>query len=194
MKILLVLKSGDYTIKIIHGDITEEDTEAITNAANSHLMHGGGVAGAIVRKGGYEIQEESSRIVGSQGSIPVGKAVITGAGKLKAKYVIHTVGPVWGEGNEDKKLTSAIQSVLELGEEKGIKSVAIPAVSSGIFGFPKERAAKIILDTVISFFETQNPAYLKDVHLTNIDKYTSELFAKEAEHIAGWAKSHIERQ
>ena len=180
MKELYTLKIGDYTIKIIHGDITEEETEAITNAANSYLKHGGGVAGAIVRKGGYEIQKESDEIVKSRGPVQVGKAVITGAGKLQAKYVIHTVGPVWGEGDEDNKLKSAIKSVLELAEEHGIKSVAIPAVSSGIFGFPKERAAKIILGEVVEFFKSKKPKNLKEVHLTNIDEYTSELFVKEA--------------
>ncbi len=180
MKILHTLKRGDYVIKIIHGDIAEEDTEAITNAANSHLKHGGGVAGAIVRRGGYVIQKESDEIVAKQGPVPVGHAVITSAGKLKAKYVIHTVGPVWGEGDEDNKLKSAIRSVLELAEKQCIKSVAIPAVSSGIFGFPKERAAKIILIEVIKFFEEKNPECLKEVHLTNIDAYTSELFVKEA--------------
>ncbi len=180
MNELYTLKIGDYTVKIIHGDITEEETEAITNAANSYLKHGGGVAGAIVRKGGYEIQKESDEIVNKNGPVPVGKATITGAGKLKAKYVIHTVGPVWGEGNEDEKLKSAIRSVLKLCEEKGIQSVAIPAVSSGIFGFPKERAAKIILGEVVKFFKEKNPENLKEVHLTNIDKYTSELFVKEA--------------
>ena len=186
MKELYTLKKGDYIIKIIHGDITEEETEAITNAANSHLKHGGGVAGAIVRKGGYVIQKESDEIVRKQGPVPVGSAVITGAGNLKAKYVIHTVGPVWGEGDEDNKLKSAIRSVLELAEKRGIKSVAIPAVSSGIFGFPKERAAKIILNEVIKFFENTRPEHLKEVHLTNIDAYTSELFVKEAEKVEGW--------
>lgn len=182
MKELYSIKIGDlYVIKVIHGDITEEETEAITNAANSYLKHGGGVAGAIVRKGGSIIQKESDEIVKSQGPIPVGKAVITQAGKLKAKYVIHTVGPVWGEGEEDSKLKSAIRNVLELAENHGIKSVAIPAVSSGIFGFPKERAANIIFREVVEFLKNRKPKNLREVHLTNIDEYTSNLFLKEAQ-------------
>ena len=117
------------------GDITQQDTDAITNAANEYLKHGGGVAGAIVRRGGYEIQKESDEIVRERGPVPVGEAVVTGAGKLKAKYVIHTVGPRWGEGDEDNKLYRAIQSVLREADKLKISSVAIPAVSTGIFGF-----------------------------------------------------------
>lgn len=98
MEILREIKIDNKTLKVIKGDLTEEDVDAIVNAANSQLQHGGGVAGAIVRKGGRIIQEESNKI----GYVPVGKAAITTGGKLKAKYVIHTVGPVWGEGDEEK--------------------------------------------------------------------------------------------
>jgi len=175
MEVLKELKMGDKTVKIIQGDITEETTEAIVNAANSHLKHGGGVAGAIVRKGGYEIQEESDKI----GYVPTGSAAITGAGKLKAKYVIHAVGPVWGEGDEDNKLRSAVLSALKLAEERGIKSISIPAISSGIFGFPKERAAHIIFTTTLDFLK--NSKNIKEVHFCNIDELTANLFKKEAE-------------
>ncbi len=162
-------------IKIIHGDITQEDTDAIVNAANSYLKHGGGVAGAIVRKGGKIIQEESDKI----GYVPTGSAAITAAGKLKAKYVIHTVGPVWGEGDEDAKLESAVLSALQLAEDNKLSSVAIPAISSGIFGFPKDRAAHIIFKKSFEFLK--DSVYVKEIHLCNIDKLTSDLFVKEAE-------------
>ncbi len=162
-------------VKIIHGDITEEEVDAIVNAANSRLQHGGGVAGAIVRKGGYVIQEESNRI----GYVPVGKAAITTAGKLPAKFVIHAVGPRWGEGNEDEKLKSAVRSALELATQKGLKSISIPAISSGIFGFPKPRATKIIFETVVDFLRNEETT-LDEVRLTNIDRYTSDLFVKLA--------------
>ncbi len=175
MKVLKELKVGDKVVKVIQGDITEEDTEAIVNAANSHLKHGGGVAGAIVRKGGYEIQEESDKI----GYVPTGSAAITGAGRLKAKYVIHAVGPVWGEGDEDNKLKSAVLSALRLAEEKGIKSVSLPAISSGIFGFPKERAANIIFTTTMEFLK--GAKNVKEVHFCNIDELTASLFKEEAE-------------
>ena len=173
MNVLKELKIGEKVIKIIQGDITEEDTYAIVNAANSHLKHGGGVAGAIVRKGGYEIQEESDRI----GYVPTGSAAITGAGKLKAKYVIHAVGPVWGEGDEDNKLKNAVLSALKIAEQEGLKSVSLPAISSGIFGFPKERAAHIIFTTTVEFLE--NAKNIEEVHFCNIDKFTSELFMRE---------------
>jgi len=175
MQTLKELKLGDKIVKIILGDITEEETEAIVNAANSHLKHGGGVAGAIVRKGGRIIQEESDKI----GYVPTGSAAITTAGKLKAKYVIHAVGPVWGEGDEDNKLKSAVLSALRIAEEKGIKSVSLPAISSGIFGFPKDRAAHIIFTTAIEFLK--DAKNLQEIHFCNIDELTSNLFKQEAE-------------
>src|SRR5512135_636198 len=122
------------TIRLISADLTERDVDAIVNAANSHLQHGGGVAGAIVRKGGRIIQEESDRI----GYVPVGGAVLTTAGALQAKYVIHAVGPRMGEGDEDNKLKKAINSALALAVEKNMKSISVPAISAGIFGFPKD--------------------------------------------------------
>jgi len=179
MKVLKELKIGDKVVKIIQGDITEEDTQAIVNAANSHLKHGGGVAGAIVRKGGHIIQKESDEI----GYVPTGSAAITSAGSLKAQYVIHTVGPVWGEGDEDNKLKSAVLSALELAEENGIKSVALPAVSSGIFGFPKERAVQIIFSEAVDFLKKSK--IVKEVHFCNIDSETSQLFLKEAQKTGG---------
>ncbi len=135
------------TIRLVQGDITDRDVDAIVNAANSYLQHGGGVAGAIVRKGGQVIQEESNKI----GFTPVGTAAITGAGKLPAKFVIHAVGPRMGEGDEDSKLKNAVLSSLLLASEKGLKSISIPAVSSGIFGFPKDRCAAILVKEVAGF-------------------------------------------
>ena len=164
-------------VKVVLGDITEEEVDAIVNAANSHLKHGGGVAGAIVRKGGRIIQEESDKI----GYCPVGKAVYTSAGKLKAKYVIHAVGPRWGEGDEENKLRSAVRSALEVATQLGLKSVALPAISTGIFGYPKEEGTKVILDEVLKFLKERETT-LEEVRLTNIDEETSNLFLK---HIKG---------
>ncbi|RMF30079.1 MAG: macro domain-containing protein [Candidatus Nitrosothermus koennekii] len=134
-------------IEIIKGDITDLDVDAIVNAANSRLKHGGGVAYAIVKKGGSIIQEESDKI----GYCPVGNAVITTAGRLKAKYVIHAVGPRYGEGDEDRKLRDATLNALRLADKYNLKSIAFPAISTGIFGFPKDRCAKIMLDTVMNY-------------------------------------------
>jgi O-acetyl-ADP-ribose deacetylase (regulator of RNase III) len=136
-------KINNSVLELIEGDITELETGAIVNAANSFLKHGGGVAGAIVRKGGRIIQEESDRI----GYCPVGQAVITGAGSLKARYVIHAVGPRMGERNEDDKLRSATLSSLNLADDNHLRSVAFPAISTGIFGYPVERCARIMLAT-----------------------------------------------
>lgn len=170
----IIMENGKL-VKVVQGDITEEETEAIVNAANSHLKHGGGVAGAIVRKGGKIIQEESDKI----GYVPTGSAAITTAGKLKARYVIHAVGPVWGEGDEDRKLKNAVLSALEIAEKNGIKSVSLPAISSGIFGFPKDRAAHIIFTTAVEFLK--NARKLQEIHFCNIDELTTNLFKQEAE-------------
>ncbi len=166
-----VLDNGR-VVKVVMGDITSETTDAIVNAANSHLKHGGGVAGAIVRKGGRVIQEESDRI----GYCPVGSAVYTSAGSLPAKYVIHAVGPRWGEGNEEEKLRSAVRSALKVATQLRLESVALPAISTGIFGYPKREGTRVILDEVLRFLKEEETT-LKEVHLTNIDRETSELFA-----------------
>ncbi len=141
-------------LKLVHGDITEERVDAIVNAANSYLKHGGGVAGVIVRKGGQVIQEESDKI----GYVPVGEAALTGAGALAAKYVIHAVGPRWGEGDEDNKLRNAVQNSLKLATREGFQSISLPAISAGIFGFPKDRCAKIILETITVYLAEDHPA------------------------------------
>lgn len=136
-------------ISLIKGDITELEVDAIVNAANARLKLGGGVAGAILKKGGYSIQEECDKIGGSF----VGGAVLTGAGRLKARYVIHAVGPRLGEGDEDNKLKNATANALRLASKKGLKSIAFPAISTGIFGFPKDRCSKIMLSTTLDFLK-----------------------------------------
>ena len=128
-------------IELTKGDITALDMDAIVNAANEHLQLGSGVAGAIRRKGGPAIQRECDRI----GHCPVGGAVVTGGGELPARWVIHAVGPVWqgGGAGEAALLASAVRSALERAEEVGAKSVALPAIATGVFGFPLEQAAVI---------------------------------------------------
>ena len=142
------------TIELVQGDITNLATDAIVNAANESLQMGGGVAGAIRRRGGPAIQRECDDI----GGTPVGTAVLTTGGNLKARYVIHAVGPRWGEGDEDQKLANAVNNALKLADKKRLRSLAIPAISTGIFGFPKERAANVILSTTLS--------YVRDVNTT----------------------------
>lgn len=169
------------TIRVIKGDLTQEPVEAIVNAANEQLAHGGGVAGAIVRKGGYVIQEESHRWVQEHGPVVTGSTGITGAGSLPADYVIHAVGPVWGTGDEEAKLARAVRSALELAAEHNIASVSLPAISSGIFGFPKDLCADVILDTVIEYLAKHPNGPVQEVNLCNIDDRTASIFREEAQ-------------
>ena len=138
-------------LQLVKGDITEQSTDAIVNAANAQLILGGGVAGAIRRKGGPAIQEECNKIGGTF----VGGAVITTGGNLKAKHVIHAVGPRMGEGEEDNKLKKATINSLKIAEENNLKSIAFPAISTGIFGFPLERCAEIMLSETINYLKGQ---------------------------------------
>jgi len=132
---------------LIDGDLTEQTTDAIVNPANSELLLGGGVAGAIRRKGGPKIQEECDRL----GGTPVGTAVITTGGNLKARHVIHAVGPMMGEGDEDRKLRDATLNSLKVADQHKLKSISFPAISTGIFGYPLERCAQIMLATTIEY-------------------------------------------
>jgi O-acetyl-ADP-ribose deacetylase (regulator of RNase III) len=144
-------------VSMIQGDITKQATDAIVNAANSSLMGGGGVDGAIHRAGGSAILEECKKIVARQGRLPAGQAVITTGGNLKARYVIHTVGPIWrgGGGNEAALLKSAYYECLKAATENKIASVSFPSISTGAYGYPVDEAAEIAAGTVISFLEEQ---------------------------------------
>src|SRR5215217_5692020 len=161
--------SNDKIIRLIKGDITDQNVDVIVNPANSYLKHGGGVAGAIVRKGGKIIQTESDRI----GFVSVGSSVITTSGELPCQAIIHTVGPKMGEGNEDFKLSKSIHSSLSLASRKGYTSISIPAISSGIFGFPKDRCADILLEESINFLTNKkNNTTLQRVEFCIIDDET----------------------
>lgn len=141
------IRIKDTLVELVLGDITDQHTDAIVNAANSALVHGGGVAGAIAAKGGRQIQDESYRIA----PVPVGQAAITGAGTLKCRYVIHAVGPRMGEGDEDAKLRSATLCSLRIADEHRLGSLAFCAISTGIFGYPVDRCAAIMLETVKAY-------------------------------------------
>ena len=141
------VKIAGRTLELVEGDITEMETDAIVNAANAQLILGGGVAGAIRKKGGPEIQADCDKIGGTF----VGGAVITTGGKLKARHVIHAVGPRMGEGGEDEKLRNATLNSLKLADENHLKSITFPAISTGIFGFPIQRCAEIMLAAAIEY-------------------------------------------
>jgi O-acetyl-ADP-ribose deacetylase len=174
MEIIKEISFHDVRLRLVKGDLTEAPVDAIVNAANSHLQHGGGVAGAIVRKGGVSIQEESNRV----GYVPVGRSAITTAGRLPAKHVIHTVGPRWGEGDEEAKLRSAIRGTLLIASEHGFTSLAMPAISAGIFGFPKERCARIITGEITSFV-AEGPTSIKEIDIYLMDPEIVVFFENE---------------
>jgi O-acetyl-ADP-ribose deacetylase (regulator of RNase III) len=163
---------------LVHGDITEMDTDVIVNAANKDLILGAGVAGAIRTKGGPTIQEECNRI----GGAPVGGAAITTGGDLKARYVIHAVGPRMGEGNEDRKLADATRNSLKLANEKGLASITFPAINTGIFGFPKDRCARVMLTTVAETLKKEDTS-LKKVVFCLFGGETLQVFQNEAEEL-----------
>ncbi len=166
-------------LRLVHGDLTEEAVDAIVNAANAHLEHGGGVAGAIVRRGGPSIQAESDEWIRQHGPAGHDRPALTSAGRLPSRYVIHAVGPVWGEGDEDAKLAVAVTSALALADDQSFASLALPAISTGIFGFPKARGAGVILDAVVSFFVAHPAASLREVRITLIDGPSVRTFEDE---------------
>jgi O-acetyl-ADP-ribose deacetylase len=163
-------------ISVIKGDITMITADAIVNAANTSLLGGGGVDGAIHRKGGPKILEECMQIRNKQGGCPVGEAVITTGGNLPAEYVIHTVGPVWhgGDKNENELLASAYRNSLKLAEQHNLRKIAFPNISTGIYGFPKRPAAEIAVSTVEQFM--QSGKVIKEVIFVCYDEENFNLY------------------
>lgn len=173
-------------VSIVRGDITDQATEAIVNAANPGLMGGGGVDGAIHRAGGPAILEECRKIVAQKGRLPTGKAVISGGGNLNAGYVIHTVGPVWhgGSRNEPELLKSAYCECLQLAAGNKLDSIAFPSISTGAYGYPLDEAAKIAVSTVVSFLEEQSTS-LKEVVFVLFDARTYESYRSALQDVTG---------
>ncbi len=168
-----LFKINNVMIELVEGDITELEVDAIVNAANRYLKHGGGVALAIVRKGGEVIQKESDEYVKKHGPLPVGGVAVTSAGNLKAKYVIHTVGPRYGDPSGDEKLAKAISNSILKADELGLKSVALPAISTGVYGYPLELCARIMADTIMEIAP----------RLKSLEKIVVCLYGKEAYNI-----------
>nr|WP_294934779.1 O-acetyl-ADP-ribose deacetylase [uncultured Flavobacterium sp.] len=166
-------------IEVVKNDITKIEVDAIVNAANSSLMGGGGVDGAIHRAGGNAILEDCRKIVAKQGSCKTGQAVITTAGNLPSTYVIHTVGPVWNGGNKNErgKLADCYTNSLKLAVENNCKSIAFPNISTGIYGFPKEEAAQIAVKTVSEFLLKHNE--IEKVIFVCFDDENERLISKE---------------
>jgi O-acetyl-ADP-ribose deacetylase (regulator of RNase III) len=146
------MQINNVTLELVEGDITAMDTDAIVNAANERLVHGGGVAGIISQRGGPIIQAESDAWVRAHGPVPTGSAAITSGGNLKARHVIHAVGPIYDAVSRPAELlASAVRAALQLTDDHGLKSVALPAISTGIFGYPMEEAAQVMLQAAIAY-------------------------------------------
>jgi O-acetyl-ADP-ribose deacetylase (regulator of RNase III) len=170
---------GETEVSLLRGDITRQDVGAIVNAANSGLLGGGGVDGAIHRAGGPSILEECKQIRNLQGPCAPGNAVITGAGKLQAQYVIHAVGPIWrgGATSEADTLANAYKSCLELAAGNEVKTIAFPSISTGAYGYPLEQAAKVALSAVKEF--CLHNTSIKEVRFVLFDDYTMQAYAAE---------------
>lgn len=181
MSKLLVEKilPGGQSLQITQGDLTLEAVDAIVNAANEHLQHGGGVAWSIVRRAGDVIQKESDAWIRMHGPIPHSRPAWTSGGSLPSRFVIHAVGPVWGDGDEDKKLADAVTGSLRVADELKCKSIAFPAISTGIFGFPKDRAAGTMFKAIEDYFDTTPTSELKIIKLVLFDQSTVDAFLGE---------------
>ncbi|HEY5729286.1 MAG TPA: macro domain-containing protein [Anaerolineales bacterium] len=182
------------TIQIVQGDITTEEVDAIINAANEYLQHGGGVAWAISKRGGPAIQKESDAWIREHGSVSHSHPAWTSGGLLPSKYVIHAVGPVWRDpqdvgtgGDEDNKLTEAVTGSLQVANELNCESIAMPAISTGIFGFPKDRAAGIIFSTIEKYFSDNPLSIVKKAKLVLYDQSSVDVFIQVWE--SRWGKS-----
>lgn len=175
-EVLRETRWGPAQVQLVQGDITQEQVDAIVNAANPYLEHGGGLARVIVQKGGQIIQEESRRWVARHGPVSHDQPAYTTAGRLPAQYVIHAVGPVWGEGDEDAKLAAAVRGALRRAEELGCISLALPAISTGVFGFPKDRAARVIYQALRAYLEGNPETPLRQIRVVVYDTPTVEAF------------------
>ena len=179
MTILREIQLGEgKMLRIVQGSLTAQAVDAIVNAANEHLAHGGGLAAAIVRAGGMVIQQESDAWVRQHGPVSHAEPAYTGAGKLPCRYVIHAVGPVWRGGgcHEDADLEAAVTGALRLAERLGLESMAMPAISSGIFGYPKALAAGVIVAAAAGYLEAKTVGTLKEVRLVLLNDGSIEPF------------------
>ena len=176
-----IVLAGGKIVHIVRGNITEEQVDAIVNPANEYLRHGAGVAGAIVRAGGKVIQEQSTAFVRKNGPVDISGIAVTGAGSLPCKYVIHVCGPRYGDEDVESKLYLSFFNVLKRAGEIGIKTISIPAVSSGIFGVPKKICANSFFEAVIDYFESYPDSVTSLVRACNIDRKTTEVFEQISE-------------
>jgi len=166
-------------LQLVQGDLTHENVDAIVNAANSHLQHGGGVAGAISRAGGNIIQQESNAWIQKHGPITHTRPAFTSAGSLPCRYIIHAVGPIWGEGDEELKLRETIRGCFILAGELAIHSISFPAISTGIYRFPCGKAAQVFKEELFRFFKKNPQTGLHLVRMVVFDAQTLQTFLEE---------------
>jgi O-acetyl-ADP-ribose deacetylase len=172
---------GTTVIGTVHGDLTRQNVDAIVNAANEHLAHGGGVAAAIVRAGGPIIQDESRGWVRSHGPLGPGEAAVTSAGVMPAAHVIHVVGPRFRSGQDNEALLrTAVRAALDTAADVGATSIAIPAISAGIFGYPRAEATKVIASEVV-VWANEHEGIVNEVRLVGFDEGTTDDFARGLE-------------
>lgn len=165
-----------FELQLIQGNITQADVECIVNPANQFLKHGGGLAGLLAKKAGPALQKESNAWVKEQGHVTHHSPAYTGGGNLPFRYIIHAVGPVWGSGDEQAKLSAAVIGSIKLAEELGSTSLALPAISTGIFGYPLEEAANVILEAILAFTSEHTPVQLKMIQLILFDNLAADKF------------------
>jgi O-acetyl-ADP-ribose deacetylase (regulator of RNase III) len=171
------IRIGTTALTLVLGDITQQDTDAIVNAANSSLLGGGGVDGAIHRAGGPRILEECKAIRARQGGCPVGEAVITTGGQLRAKKIIHAVGPIWrgGTAGEDRLLSNAYRNSLHLAVTHRLRTVAFPSISTGAYGFPSVQASRIAFDTVVDF--VKGHPQMEEIRFVAFSQYDFDVYS-----------------
>lgn len=181
-----VLPTGQ-RLRVVRGDITREAVDAIVNAANGWLAHGGGVAGAILRRAGLDLQLECDAWVERHGKLRNGEVAVSRGYALPAKRVIHAVGPIWhgGDEGEPEELRAAVSNSLDAAEKLDARSLSIPAISSGIFGFPKELCAEVMVDAALEWFAAHPGSALQELRFTNIDDPTVSVFYDEVERRLG---------
>jgi putative ATPase len=173
-----ILPTGQ-ALQIVQGDITIEEVDAIVNAANEDLQHGGGVAWAIAKKGGARVQQESDEWIRKHGKVSHALPAWTSSGLLPSRYIIHAVGPVWGEtSDDDKNLSAAVIGSLKIADELKCKSISMPAISTGIFGFPKDRAAGIIFKAIQNYFSENEKSGIEQVRIILFDDSSVDIFSK----------------
>ena len=161
---------------IVNGDLTSEKVDAIVNAANERLLHGGGIAALIARRGGAKVIQESANWIANHGLISHSLPAYTTGGNLPCRFIIHAVGPIWGSGNEDAKLAAAITGSINLAKQLKLSTIAFPAISTGIFGFPKRRAARVFLKTIEDYFLLNNETAVRQVRIVLFGDEDTKIF------------------